>query len=97
MQKLTKKQRKLVSRQIRAKLDRMGIENKLQIVPSGKRVRILELDAKGQPQVGTDGKFKTIVVDRMIGKNVYKNTVRTVRNLPLNRIEAFLNAPEPKK
>lgn len=94
---LTKKQQKQASRQIRAKLTRLGLKNELQIVPSGKRVRVLVTDNKGQPMLDEHGHFKTNIVDRMIGTNVFKNTVRNLRKQPLAQIEAFLNLPEPKK
>ena len=94
MTKLSKKEKKQASRALAAKLTRMGVKNEIQMIPSGKRIRRPILDDKGQLQTNEQGHVRMEIVDILRASNIFRNTVRTLRNGPPEQMMAFLNLPE---
>jgi hypothetical protein len=91
-EQLPKKVRKYYARLIKRKMDEMGIQNQLTLVPSGKKKAMWMVDKTGQ-LIMDNGKPKQQIVDIMIARNIYKNTVKTLLRAGTDAIDAFLNVP----
>jgi len=99
MSNLTKKGRKIYSRLIQKKLEQLGLEDKIVMVASGKKVRVLQRDDKGMVVV-ENGKPKFTEGDVPRASNVFRRTLKDLLKQNADVIESFLNMnvnqPEPQ-
>jgi hypothetical protein len=73
----------------------MGIKNQINLTPTGKKRTMWIADKEGRIKM-KDGKPEQRIVDVLMARNIYKNTLKTLLRAGPDAIEAFLNVPGPK-
>lgn len=91
---LSKKQKKIVSKAITAKLELLGVKDEITYIPSGKKIKIPVIE-NNQIKV-KDGQPVMQEIDVPVAMNALRRTVRNLRNGPVDQIEAFLSIPVPQ-
>ena len=94
MQKLSKKEKKHVSKLIKSKLESMGVKDEITYIKTNIKRQKLVYDKKGHPITEKDKNGvlqpKIIVVDMVQAMNVMRRTIRELRNKSMVEVNQFL-------
>lgn len=97
MQKLSKKEKKAVSKLLTQKLLSMNVADEIKYVASGKKKRLPAWDHEKNEVKVEDGKIVYEDIDVPTAMNPLRRTVRNLRNSSWEEIEAFLALEMPKE